>query len=62
MGGGNRTFAGLAAEGRPPDQLKIDATYLKEYRTAAACSKRDSSPMRRALEGRSELVAARRLR
>ena len=58
MGVFNRIFAGLAAEGGPPDQLMIDATHLK----ASACSKRGSFPMYRAYQGRPELQAARRMR
>jgi len=34
MGVFSRIFAGLAAEGGPPDQLMIDATHLKAHRTA----------------------------
>ena len=36
----NRIFAGLAAEGGPPDQLMIDATHLKAHRTAASLRKK----------------------
>lgn len=36
----NRIFAGLAAEGGPPDQLMIDATHLKAHRTAASLFER----------------------
>jgi hypothetical protein len=32
----NRIFAGLAGEGGKPDQLMIDATHLREHRTAAS--------------------------
>ena len=40
MGVFNRIFAGLAAEGGPPDQLMIDATHLKAHRTAASLRKK----------------------
>ena len=36
----NRIFAGLTAEGGPPDQLMIDATHLKAHRTAASLLKK----------------------
>ena len=36
----NRIFAGLAAQGGPPDQLMIDATHLKAHRTAASLRKK----------------------
>ena len=36
----NRIFAGLAAEGGPPDQLMVDATHLKAHRTAASLRKK----------------------
>ncbi len=52
MGVFNRIFAGLAAEGEPPDQLMVDATHLKAHRTAASLRKkglfRDVSGARRA--------------
>lgn len=40
MGVFNRIFAGLAAEGGPPDQLMVDATHLKAHRTAASLRKK----------------------
>ncbi len=40
MGVFNRIFAGLAAEGEPPDQLMVDATHLKAHRTAASLRKK----------------------
>lgn len=40
----NRIFAGLAAEGRPPDQLMSDATNLKAHRTAASLLKKGLFP------------------
>jgi hypothetical protein len=40
----NRIFAGLAAEGGPPDQLMIDATHLKAHRTAASLLKKGLFP------------------
>lgn len=43
MGVFNRIFAGLAAEGGPPDQLMIDATHLKAHRTASSLRKRGRS-------------------
>lgn len=36
----NRIFAGLAAEGGPPDQLMVDATHIKAHRTAASLRKK----------------------
>lgn len=36
----NRIFAGLAAEGGPPDQLMVDATHIKTHRTAASLRKK----------------------
>ena len=39
----HRIFAGLAAEGGPPDQLMIDATYLKAHRTASSLRKKGQS-------------------
>ena len=36
----NRIFAGLAAQGGPPDQLMVDATHLKAHRTAASLRKK----------------------
>jgi hypothetical protein len=44
MGVFNRIFAGLAAEDGPPDQLMIDATHLKAYRTAASLLKKGLFP------------------
>ncbi|EPE60378.1 IS5 family transposase [Exiguobacterium sp. S17] len=44
MGVFNRIFAGLAAEGGPPDQLMIDATHLKAHRTAASLLKKGLFP------------------
>ena len=35
-----RIFAGLAAEGGPPERLMIDATHLKAHRTAASLAKK----------------------
>lgn len=40
MGVFNRIFAGLAAEGGPPDQLMVDATHIKAHRTAASLRKK----------------------
>lgn len=40
MGVLNRIFAGLAAEGGPPDQLMVDATHPKAHRTAASLRKK----------------------
>jgi transposase len=40
----NRLFAALAAKGGKPDQLMIDATHLKEHRTAASLLKKGLSP------------------
>ena len=40
----NRIFAGLAAEGGPPDQLMIDATHLKAHRTAASLLRKGMFP------------------
>ena len=34
-------FAGLVAEGGPPDQLMVDATHLKAHRTAASLRKKE---------------------
>ena len=39
----NRIFAGLAAEGGPPDQLMVDATHIEAHRTAASLRKRGSA-------------------
>jgi transposase len=36
MGVFDRLFAALAAEGRPPSRLMIDATHLTAHRTAAS--------------------------
>jgi putative transposase len=44
MGVFNRIFAGLAAEGGPPDQLMIDATHLKAHRTAVSLLKKGLFP------------------
>lgn len=44
MGVFNRIFAGLAAEGGPPDQLMIDATHLNAHRTAARLLKKGLFP------------------
>ena len=44
MGVFNRIFAGLAAEGGPPDQLMIDATHLKAHRTVASLLKKGLFP------------------
>ena len=38
----NRIFAGLAAQGGKPDQLMVDATYLKVHRTAVWRDDQDS--------------------
>jgi len=62
MGVFNQIFAGLVAEGGPPDQLMIDATHLKAHRTAASLLKRGLCPMYRAHQGWPELQVARRLR
>jgi putative transposase len=47
----NKIFAALAAKGRKPGQLMIDATHLKAHRTAASLFKkglfRDVSDARR---------------
>lgn len=40
MGVFNRIFAGLTADGGPPDQLMVDATHLKAHRTAASLRKK----------------------
>lgn len=40
----NRIFAELAAKGRKPDQLMIDATHLKAHRTAASLLKKGLYP------------------
>ncbi len=40
----NCIFAGLAAEGEPPDQLMIDAMHLKAHRTAASLLKKGLFP------------------
>lgn len=37
----NRIFAGLAAEGGPPDQLMIDVMHIKAHRTAASLRKKE---------------------
>ena len=42
----NRIFAGLAAEGGPPDQLMINATHLKAHRTAVSLLKKGAVPRR----------------
>lgn len=44
MGVFNRIFAGLAAEGGPPDQLMIDVTHLKAHRTVASLLKKRLCP------------------
>ena len=36
----SKIFAALAAKGGKPDQVMIDATYLKAHRTAASLLKR----------------------
>lgn len=43
MGVFNKIFAALAAKGGKPDQLMIDATHLKAYRTAASLLKKGLS-------------------
>ena len=40
----NRIFAALAAKGRKPDRLMIDATHLKAHRTAASLLKKGLFP------------------
>ena len=40
----NKIFAGLTARGGKPDQLMIDATHLKAYRTAASLLKKGLFP------------------
>jgi putative transposase len=40
----NRIFAALAAKGGKPDQMMIDATHLKAYRTAASLLKKSLFP------------------
>ena len=40
----NRIFAALAAKGGKPDQLMIDATYLKAHRTPASLLKEGLFP------------------
>jgi putative transposase len=40
----NRIFAELAARGGKPDTLMIDATHLKEHRTAASLLKKGLFP------------------
>ena len=40
----NKIFAALAARGGKPDQLMIDATHLKEQRTAARLLKKGMFP------------------
>jgi hypothetical protein len=40
----SRIFAGLAAEGGKPDQLMIDATHLREHRTAASLLRKGLFP------------------
>lgn len=40
----NRIFAELAAKGRKPDRLMIDATRLKAHRTAASLLKKGLYP------------------
>lgn len=40
----NRIFAELAAKGRKPDRLMIDATHLKAHRTAASLLKKGLFP------------------
>ncbi len=52
----NRIFAGLAAEGGPPDQLMIDATHLKAHRTAASLLKRMARPVRKGFVKDSMMV------
>ena len=51
----NRIFAGLAAEGGPPDQLMVDATHLKAHWTAA--SLREKGLLRVASGAPSRLVS-----
>ncbi len=46
----NKIFAALAAKGGKPDQLMIDATYLKAHRTAATQPLLTSVPSRRIYE------------
>jgi hypothetical protein len=48
----NRIFAALAAKGGKPDELMIDATYLKARRTAASLLKRGCSPTYRPYQRR----------
>ena len=40
----NPSFAGLEAQGGKPDQLMVDATYLKAHRTAASVLKKGLYP------------------
>lgn len=54
----NRIFAELAAKGRKPDMLMIDATHLKAHRTAASLLKKGLFSTYRKDQGRPELEAA----
>jgi putative transposase len=44
MGVFDRIFAGLAAEGGPPERLMVDSTHLKAHRTAASLLKKGLFP------------------
>jgi hypothetical protein len=58
----NRISAKLAGHTGQANRLVINATHLKAYRTAPACSKWGCTPPYQAHQRRPELQAARRLR